>query len=270
MFLILGLIFFALAGRLFSLQVLQRDWYRSQADRRLTRMPEVIPTRRGSILDRNGIELAKDSAAWDIGVYYPFITMRERFVARLADRWQTDPAHVRDRVAEMWRDLSEVTGVSPAELQRRQTVIARRVVQIKRAVERRTRPGIVIAEETYGRRGSVAHAIVKDVDKRVMSIVGSQPERFFGLAVIETSKREFPYNDAACHVIGRLGRVFEEQFASQDNINEPYPVGHLKRYFLDDMIGQGGVEESREALLRGSRGIRQFGIERNLLKSIEP
>jgi penicillin-binding protein 2 len=58
-----------------------------------------------------------------------------------------------------------------------------------------------------------------------------------------------PYAEAACHVLGRLTRV------DQNDLNDdPWVGDSLRAYTRSDLIGRGGLEELCEPLLRGTRG----------------
>jgi len=265
---VLGLGLILVVGSLFRIQVLEGARYRLEAERRLIRRPHYRPTVRGTIYDRNGVALARDTGAYDVAVYFPFIEMDEDFVRQLARRWGVGPEAVRARVAAMWRDLARLTNVPLPELERRCEVIRRRVEVIRRTVERLHGRRIRVAEETYFARGSIPHSVVYDVDLRAVGVIRSQPDRFPGLVLVPTRKREYPLGDVAPHVVGRLGEVTAEELAGP--LGARYPEGHLKRYWPGDRIGRGGVEAACEDLLRGTRGLVQQDIDGACLKDIEP
>jgi len=253
---------------LLRIQVLQGARYRVEAERRLKRRPHYRPTIRGTIYDRNGVALAHDVGAFDVAVYFPFIEMGEGFVRRLARRWECDPAEVRARVARMWQDLSRLTGVPAEELARRRDVIRQKVEVIRRTVRDLHGRRIRVAEETYFATGSIPHSIVYDVDLKTVGVIESQPERFPGLVLERTRQRAYPLGDVAPHVVGRLGEVSADELAG--GINDPYPKGHLKRYWPGDRIGRAGVERAAEDLLRGTRGVYQKAIDGKYLENVDP
>ena len=56
-----------LAGRYFSLQVLDHDIYRTQSDRNRVQL-QAIPPKRGLIYDRNGVLLAENIPSYELTV----------------------------------------------------------------------------------------------------------------------------------------------------------------------------------------------------------
>ena len=265
---VLGLGLALVLASLVRIQVLEGARYRAEAQRRLRHRPHYRPTIRGTIYDRNGVALARDTGAFDVAIYFPFIEMDPGFVARLARRWVCEAEDVRVRVDRMWDELSRLTGIPLEELRRRCEVIQRRVDIIRRTVRDLHGRRIRVAEETYFSRGSIAHSIVYDVDLHTVGVVKSRPDEFPGLTLQPTRRREYPLGDVAPHVIGRMGEVTAEQL--DDGVNEPYPEGHLKRYWPGDYIGRAGVEKACEDLLRGSRGMYQKAIDGAYLENIDP
>jgi len=265
---VLGLGLVLVLGSLVRIQVLQGARYQVEAERRLKHRPHYRPTIRGTVYDRNGVALARDAGAFDVAVYFPFIEMDDAFVRRLARRWKVDPDEVQARVIGMWNELSRLTGLPRDELARRCEVIRQRVEVIRRNVRNLHGRRIRVAEETYFSRGSIAHSIVYDVDMKIVGVIKSRAEKFPGLVLQPTRKREYPMGDVAPHVIGRMGEVAAEELT--DGINDRYPEGHLRRYWPGDNLGRAGVEAACEDALRGSRGMYQKAIDGAYLENIEP
>ena len=266
---VIGLLFLLVLASLLRIQVLEGGRYQQEAEQRLRRPPGFRPTIRGSVYDRHGVALARDTGAFDVAVYFPFIEMSESFVSRMAHEWHTQPEEVRRRVAQVWAELARLTEVPLEELRRRAETIRQRVEVIRQSVREVHGRRIRVREETYGERSSIPHAIVHDVDLKTVGVIKSRPDAFPGLTLLPTSKREYPHGDRAPHVIGRTGEVTAEELADSDGINASYPKGHLKRYWPGDLIGRGGVEDACEGTLRGLRGMYQKGIEGNFLEDIE-
>ena len=116
--LVLGLGLALLAAGLFQLQIVEGGRYRTEAQHRLIRAPGFYPTVRGAVYDRNGVSLARDTGAYDVAIYYPFIDMDEAFTARMAREWGVAPEEARNRVARMWPALAALTGKPEKELLR--------------------------------------------------------------------------------------------------------------------------------------------------------
>lgn len=275
---VIGLGALVLLVSLFRLQVLEGSRYRDEADERLKRPPGFHPTLRGTIYDRNGVPLAQDTGASDVAIYFPFLKMSDDFCARMARRWGVSKAEARLRVKRMWTELARLTEVPPDELARRAETIRRRVEVIRRTVAERHGRRILVREENFDIRkpvneqgsSSIPHPLVHLVDLKTVGRIGTRPEAFPGLIVVETRKREYPHGGVAPHVVGRLGEVTSEELGNPEDINEPYLPGHLKRYWPGDSVGRSGAEAAREELLRGARGIYQKGIDGNFLEDVPP
>jgi penicillin-binding protein 2 len=253
---------------LLRIQVFQGTRYRQEAAERLKRPPGFHPTIRGTIYDRNGVPLAQDTGAFDVAIYFPFIEMSDEFVTEMARRWGVARADVRLRVERMWQELARLTNIPPEELSRRAEIIRQRVEVIRQTVAERHGRRIPVREETYGQRTSVAHPLVHDVDLSTVGVIGSQSERFPGLVLVPTPKREYPYGAVAPHVVGWLGEVTQEEL--DGSINADYSPGHLKRYWPGDAVGRNGGESVAESILRGARGVYRKGIDGNFLEDIPP
>lgn len=107
-----------------------------------------------------------------------------------------------------------------------------------------------------------AHTILSDIDPETHMILKKGQENFPGLILSPGVRRDYPYGAAACHVIGRLGRVMREDIKSDPKLG----VDPLRQYQYNDEIGRGGIESLCEPVLRGSRGqvIRLVGEDTEL------
>ena len=257
-----------LVGGLIQLQILEGSRYRDEAIDRLRRAPGYTPTIRGTIYDRNGVVLARDTGAFDVAVYYPFLEMDEAFVGRMARQWGVGRDEVVARVRRMWTGLARLTDVPEEELFRRADTIRARVAVIQESVAAAHGRAVRVREATYGERTSLPHPLVYDVDLRTVGAIESRPEDFPGLTVQVTRKREYCQGGVAPHIVGRLGEVSREEL--QDHLNADYPPGHLRRYWPGDWIGRGGVEGACETALRGTRGMAQKGAEGDSVEDIDP
>lgn len=65
------------------------------------------------------------------------------------------------------------------------------------------------------------------------------------------SLRNYPYKDAFAHVIGYIGQI------SQDDLKRP----EMKEYRSGDVIGQMGIEQSYESLLKGLDGESLYEVD---------
>jgi len=184
---------------------------------------------------------------------------RGRRKALLAD----EARKVRSDIEQMWPRLAKITGRPLEEIdeERRSIVekikLRRRSVwywKYDRAVEAHenaaTRPTpawkrwlaeddapnidafrLTVAEETE------QHVILHDVDPDLRPELGKYSDSFPGFALRFGTHRVYPYQDVACHVLGRLTKVQNEE---RKIANKEWDA--LRDYEPTDLIGRGGIE----------------------------
>ena len=103
-----------------------------------------------------------------------------------------------------------------------------------------------------------AHVILHAIDGETYNRLGKLQERLPFLVLAPRMERHYPFNEAACHVIGQLQPV-----NAADVNDDPEDEQPLRAYRNNDLIGRGGLEELCEPLLRGSRGRDQEEIDSN-------
>ena len=187
----------------------------------------------------------------------------------------------------LWTTLAEVSGKSAEEIEEIKQSIVRRVQMRRRFVwykryeeakekhdSRHREPAsgwyrwlvddseaapqidsfkVTVSEQTE------THAILHAIDNDAYILLDKLRERCPGLELKKGIRRNYPYSDIGCHVIGNLTPV-----VLKDLQNDPYLLkDDARRYLYNDLIGRGGIERLAEAELRGSRGsvVRQQGSD---------
>jgi len=93
--------------------------------------------------------------------------------------------------------------------------------------------------------------LARDVDYDTISYLEEQNFRFIGIVSgQEYERRYMPDAKYLAHVIGYMGAISSLQFRELQSAG----------YFIDDSIGQSGVEFTAERYLRGTNGIRPYNI----------
>jgi len=137
--------FFVLTVQLGRLTLVEGATHRQAAERHLVR-ERWLPARRGQILDRNRVLLAKDRAAFNIAFDYSVIDgswsretaqtlARDQFRgewSELSDSereaiWLPYVAPLDDHLRAMWTQLARLCGVTPAEINEEKQAVIRRV-----------------------------------------------------------------------------------------------------------------------------------------------
>lgn len=183
---------------------------------------------------------------------------------------------VRQNVQAMWAMLAKVSGKTPAQIDEiRHTIIER--VEMRRqyvwwqnyqnALAKQNNTASIhsflkwwplsggddepnlddyavdVAEQ------SEAHVILSAIDTDEYNQLAKHAEDFPGLVLRTGRRRVYPFNEAACHVIGHLAAVSASQIKLDADADNP-----LRKYWPNDRAGQDGVESLCEHVLRGSRG----------------
>jgi penicillin-binding protein 2 len=258
-------------ARLVDIQVLHADEYELLAARSVTPAISHIRAPRGSILDRDGAVLVSDEPAADICVAYKLLAGEERYlkdVARLlrAEGRYAAPmsdadvvADLRRQIPEMWRRLSELSGVPVPELIGRSDRQFARVETIRENV-RRVSPAVRAVREE-----NELLPIVEDVDDSVALAARLELEQYPWLRVIPGSRRVAHDADPVVHVLGRVAA------ASRERIDQDEFAGdELRRLLPGDRCGVSGVERLAEDYLRGARGRIVQDIDRREIERLDP
>jgi penicillin-binding protein 2 len=93
------------------------------------------------------------------------------------------------------------------------------------------------------------HVILHDISLDVQNELGRHPEQFPGLVLRPGQTRYYPYNDLACHILGRIGKVDGDDLA-----RDPFRKDDRRHYLPNDEIGRTGLEALGEPSLRGTQG----------------
>ncbi len=258
--------------RLLHIQVVQAAHYEQLAQRILTRPHRYLAAPRGSILDHHGRTLVSDQPCFTITMHYGVLAGRSEYLtgaARALRRRGYYPAETplteivarltQVEIPRTWRRLSELTGLSVAELHQRAAEVCARVDRIRAAVLRRS-PGIrQIAEEDQ------LMPVLENVDSAVALPVRLELEEYPWLRVIPATRRVAHEADALVHVLGRLGAAGPAQIEA-----DPYRTDELRRLRPQDLCGISGVEYLAEASLRGRRGRIVEEYDRQVRERLDP
>jgi penicillin-binding protein 2 len=88
-----------------------------------------------------------------------------------------------------------------------------------------------------------AYVMVEDIDSATVALLNDG--RYAGAKVTASSVRQYQ-TDYAAHILGSVGRIFEEDYAALKE----------KGYAMDDLVGKSGTESAFEDYLRGTDGTR--------------
>jgi len=249
----MGLVFLALLGRLFVLQIVHGQACRDEYEQSLTRTSYVTASR-GAILDRNGNVLARDNVSYEFCMDYGLIAEDPTWIRnqQRALKRQLKGTPDADRAGEIFQERMERAlawavqacgGEESFESVRRRTV-----ARVERIAE-------IINDRPW--QMNEYHAIAQLEGEAHYRYFRDHIEGLPGVAVRHGSKRDYPAGEFACHVIGQVRPVFREDLAAYNLTadEEPDAVKRaLYNYRPSDVIGESGVEKLCEFALKPTRG----------------
>jgi penicillin-binding protein 2 len=93
--------------------------------------------------------------------------------------------------------------------------------------------------------------VAEDVDERTAIAIRERVEDLPGVTILEQSRRVYPYAPLASHVVGYMGRITAE--------TKDFYQG--KGYYLNERVGQFGIELSMEDELHGTWGSVTYEVD---------
>lgn len=265
-FLAVVLIFFAVM--LFHYQIIKGNSYRAQSMAGSARR-ETVETSRGIITDRNGKVLVSnrltytlkfsderfdDDAACNAAVWRLITLCRQESLSWIDPLPLTNAAPfalTTDSPGETfvnWLDQHDIpyTGkdtvslsISGGEL----LDMARKIYKI--SDDYTDDQARLVAGVRYGAEVSGGYVFAEDVPVEVISQVVDG--HFAGVSTGTSSQRVYNTTYAA-HILGRVSRIFAEDWNDKYKDNNDYS--------MDDLVGKGGVEEAFEQYLHGVNGVK--------------
>lgn len=119
---------------------------------------------------------------------------------------------------------------------------------------------IEVAEETQ------AHVILPAISDETANYLLKNQQQFPGLVLQRGTRRNYPYNDAAAHLIGHMSYVSAEDVRKTAGTTD-----ELSKYLPNDLVGRSGLEAMCEPLLRGKLGkIQKTGGETTSIRASIP
>ena len=242
-FLIAG-IFAFYAFRLFSLQVVQHEYYLAQSED--NRTSEVnIQTERGIIMDRNGVVLARNAASYNVTIT----------PADLPGDPTEEP--LPGAVQEIYRELSPLIEVPVSNgVMNDETVKTFTPCYTDFGITE-----IVVIGDTNAPYTPVQ--IACDISKEVAMQISEKTSDWPGVEIEIEPIREYPTGSMTSEIIGFLGPIpatLEEEYRE---------AGFVPNR---DKVGYAGVESSLNDILAGSNGLRvvEVDVAGKEIRDLEP
>lgn len=295
------ILFFLSIMRLFGYQIVDGSMYLGLAER--TGYTTVkIPSARGEIFDRNGVPFTENTITFNVELDYAFLTRgtENTIIYSLIKTFEA--------MDQTWIDTMPITKTRPYEfLEGRDNDINRLKSNLKlqsyasaedcmnalyelddakyAKTEFADINGVDYMNYTEEYKRKIAgvryemisksfsaynlrYTFAEDITPQLVAFIKELSNDFIGVEIVERATRTYIGGEVASHLIGKIGLMNETQI-------EYYLALEDGDYAMNDLVGQGGVEEAFEEILRGKNGEMQVvrnssGTVVDVIESITP
>ncbi len=256
--------------RLFQIQIVEGEYYASQANR-LTETKVPIAASRGEILDRYLRPMAVNRTSFSLvidGAFFPRGTGSEARSEQNAILLKL--TELLSSRGEEWNDTLPISKTEPfVFLEDQESSIATLRKKLELAdyatvencmaamiklfglegftpAEQRLLAGIQYEMVIRGFSLKNPFVFCNDISRETAYIIKENNTAYPGVTPQATPVREYVSGTIAPHLIGTLGPIYPEEY---DSLKE-------QGYQLNDILGKSGIEQAMESSLRGTTGTR--------------
>lgn len=260
------LIGIVLLAQLFNLQIIHGAEYRETSNVRLTR-ESVLKADRGNIKDNTGTLLAGVEAQNTIVLYKTkvsnqilndtilrLINLLSQNGDKYVDNFLMDVNPYRFKLTEeesqkKWKKANNINEDATAEetfnyFKNKQEITTDNVEDARKIMAIRYE----ISYQGYSNTKSIQ--IAQNISRNTLLEIKERNSDFPGVEITEEPKRVYPLGNTASHIIGRIGRIEEEELK-----------GNEDTYDQNDIIGKSGIEYVFEEFLKGKNGVKQIDMD---------
>lgn len=260
------LIGIVLLAQLFNLQIIHGAEYRETSNVRLTR-ESVLKADRGNIKDNTGTLLAGVEAQNTIVLYKTkvsnqilndtilrLINLLSQNGDKYVDNFLMDVNPYRFKLTEeesqkKWKKANNINADATAEetfnyFKNKYEITTDNVEDARKIMAIRYE----ISYQGYSNTKSIQ--IAQNISRNTLLEIKERNSDFPGVEITEEPKRVYPLGNTASHIIGRIGRIEEEELK-----------GNEDTYNQNDIIGKSGIEYVFEEFLKGKNGVKQIDMD---------
>lgn len=260
------LIGIVLLAQLFNLQIIHGAEYRETSNVRLTR-ESVLKADRGNIKDNTGTLLAGVEAQNTIVLYKTkvsnqilndtilrLINLLSQNGDKYVDNFLMDVNPYRFKLTEeesqkKWKKANNINEDATAEetfnyFKNKYEITTDNVEDARKIMAIRYE----ISYQGYSNTKSIQ--IAQNISRNTLLEIKERNSDFPGVEITEEPKRVYPLGNTASHIIGRIGRIEEEELK-----------GNEDTYNQNDIIGKSGIEYVFEEFLKGKNGVKQIDMD---------
>lgn len=257
--------------RLFQIQIVQGDEYANFVKNTSYRTSVSVAASRGEIVDCNQVPLVSNRTSYAVVLdynYFPHGSSEEKY--REQNECLLALTEILGKEDEQWNDTLPISVEAPYTFEEgRESGIARLKTSLRMASyataeqcvqqmvknyylsdysekEQRILAGIHYEMAAAGFSAKVTYTFAGNVSETTMYRIVENNREFPGVDVTTVAVREYVGGTTACHIIGTVGPIYAEEYASLKE----------KGYSYNDILGKSGIEAAAESYLRGTAGTR--------------
>ena len=252
--------------QLFNLQIINGATYRETSNVKLSR-ESTIYAARGDITDNCGNILATVDMKYSLELYKTKLENEElnnsilntiKVLEENGDSYiDTFPIEINpfeftisDNKLNSWKKTYKLEENTTAEeafyyFKKKYAISTDNIEDIRRIIAIRYR----ISTEGYSQTRSIT--IADNISEASVSKFSEQNNLFGGITITTKATRKYPNGNLASHILGYIGRINSEEYATKKN----------NGYLINDYIGKTGVESLFEKYLKGTNGVKQIDMD---------
>lgn len=252
----------ALIWRLYDMQVINGMGYKNLSDQRIS-ANITVEAPRGEITDRNGKVLVSNRKGYSIKLQKTDLSDAELNVMllKLFNILESEGSQIKDSLPvsmeepyvftlegeELEKWFSEMKTVSSGMTADEVLESYRKAYEVPEEFtqeQRRKVTGIRYDMNVSGFSRTTPYHLSTEISSVIISKIKENQDQFPGVAVSEEFLREYPCGTVAAHILGRVGKIYREEY---EELSE-------KGYKMDDLVGKQGIEKICEDYLKGVDG----------------
>ena len=266
---IIAVFCFASVSRLVDLQLVHGSEYSEQSRQKVVKT-STLPAPRGEILDRNGTAFVKNKTGFSVEIHYvkkQSNSERNLVICRLYNEMAKAGAKVYDSLPltadgknfsigedtiKDWKKKSGFEENATAGDIMAYYIKNYSVEDFYTDRQKRVIVGVRYEMERTAFSPNNTYVFASDVPGSVITAIKEKNDIFSGVVVSAQPVREFVQGTVGAHILGRVGKIYKEEYEELKNSN----------YSMNDVIGKQGIEKYFEKYLRGKDGIS--GVEQSV------
>ena len=261
--LLVAVVFGFYGYKLFDLQILQGDYYRTYANQTVSRTLS-LEAPRGQILDANGVAIATNRMSRNIqldrihltkGTENEIILRLQRLLTQTGDQWIDEfPILLgADGSYSFAEDAEDAIAALKTQHRFQQYSTAQQIMEklietyhCEEYSPTQARAIIAIRSQMDSKLFSLnnPYTFAEDVSAQTIVILEENQDLLPGVSVVNSTVRDYPLGNIASHVVGVSGAISAEEYKDKK----------ADGYRITDHIGKFGIEQIAETYLRGERG----------------